>query len=101
MVNAKHAKFILTPIFEILKDCVNATKGIGIGIETYPLCEYIMQTTFLKMTGASEQKLKCILWEIATNDFHFRYEFLKTSYGECSNIKEKNRNGSTNKKTFI
>ena len=84
MVNAKHTKFILTPIFEILKDCVNATKGIGIGIETYPLCEYIMQTTFLKMTGASEQKLKCILWEIATNDFHFRYEFLKTSYGECS-----------------
>ena len=53
MVNAKHTKFILTPIFEILKDCVNATKGIGIGIETYPLCEYIMQTTFLKMTGAS------------------------------------------------
>ena len=91
MVNAKHTKFILTPIFEILKDCVNATKGIGIGIETYPLCEYIMQTTFLKMTGASEQKLKCILWEIATNDFHFRYEFLKTSYGECSNIKEKNK----------
>ena len=73
----KHTKFILTPVFEILKDCVNATKGIGTGIETYPLCDYIMQTTFLKMTGASEQKLKCILWEIATNDYTFRYEFLR------------------------
>lgn len=93
MENGKHTKFILTPIFEILKDCVNATKGIGIGIETYPLCDYIMQTTFLKMTGASEQKLKCILWEIATNDFDFRYEFLKpqTGYGECSRLEDKNK----------
>lgn len=93
MENGKHTKFILTPIFEILKDCVNATKGIGIGIETYPLCDYIMQTTFLKVTGASEQKLKCILWEIATNDFDFRYEFLKPqmSYGECSRLEDKNK----------
>ncbi len=90
MENGKHTKFILTPIFEILEDCVNATKGISSGIETYPLCDYIMQTTFLKMTGASEQKLKCILWEIATNDYTFRYEFLRTNYGECSSIKDKN-----------
>ena len=89
MKNGKHTKFILTPIFEILKECVNATKGISLGMETYPLCDYIMQTTFLKMTGASEQKLKCILWEIATNDFSFRNEFLKQSYGECSNINDK------------
>lgn len=87
----KHTKFILTPIFEILEDCVNATKGISIGIESYPLCDYIMQTTFLKMTGASEQKLKCILWEIATNDYTFRYEFLKTSYGECSGLEDKKK----------
>lgn len=87
----KHTKFILTPVFEILKDCVNATKGIGTGIETYPLCDYIMQTTFLKMTGASEQKLKCILWEIATNDYQFRYDFLKTSYGECSSLDDKKK----------
>ena len=93
MENGKHTKFILTPIFEILEDCVNATKGIGMGIENYPLCDYIMQTTFLKMTGASEQKLKCILWEIATNNFDFRYEFLRpqTNYGECSRLDEKNK----------
>ena len=93
MEYGKHTRFILTPVFEILKDCVNATKGIGIGIETYPLCDYIMQTTFLKMTGASEQKLKCILWEIATNDYTFRYEFLRpqTNYGECSKMEDKNK----------
>lgn len=91
MKNGIHTKFILTPIFEILKDCVNATKGIRDGFGSYPLCEYIMQTTFLKMTGASEQKLKCILWELATNDFEFRYEFLKPqkNYGECSSFDQK------------
>ncbi len=93
MKNGIHTKFIRTPIFGILEDCVNATKGIGDGIDSYPLCEYIMQTTFLKMTGASEQKLKCILWEIATNDFEFRYDFLKpqNNYGECSSIKDKQK----------
>ena len=89
----KHTKFILTPLFKILEDCVNATKSISTGIESYPLCDYIMQTTFLKMTGASEQKLKCILWEIATNDFDFRYNFLKdkNGYGECSSMDDKNK----------
>lgn len=29
MEYGKHTKFILTPIFDILEDCVNATKGIG------------------------------------------------------------------------
>lgn len=93
MKDGIHTKFILTPISEILKDCVCATKGIGDGIGSYPLCEYIMQTTFLKMTGASEQKLKCILWELATNDFEFRYDFLKpqNNYGECSSIKDKQK----------
>lgn len=91
MRNGMHTKFILTPIFEILEDCINATKGIGDGIGSYPLCEYIMQTTFLKMTGASEQKLKCILWELATNNFEFRYDFLKNpqKYGEYSSFDQK------------
>lgn len=91
MKNGIHTKFILTPISKILEDCANATKGIGDGIGSYPLCEYIMQTTFLKMTGASEQKLKCILWELATNDFEFRYEFLKNpqEYRECSSFDQK------------
>lgn len=90
MRNLNHTKFILTPIFEILQDCVIATKGIRDGMESFPLCEYIMQTTFLKLTGASEQKLKCILWEIATNDYDFRYSYLKSQhYGECSSLDAK------------
>lgn len=90
MKNEKYTKFITTPIFKILEDCANATKGIEDKIDNYPLCEYIMQTTFLKMTGASEQKLKCILKVIAANDFEFLdTKFLNNRYGECSNLKAK------------
>ena len=64
-----HTEFILSPITGILKDVVSASTGIGSGIETYPLCDYIMQSVFLKMTGFQEQKMKCICWELATNDY--------------------------------
>ncbi len=86
-----HDRFILTPILNILRDTVNACAGIGNGIETQSLCEYVLQTTFLKMTGASEQKLKCICWEMATNDYEYRYKYLKKNYGECSSFSDKNK----------
>jgi len=81
--------FILTPIINILQDTVTACAGIGYGIETQSLAEYVLQTTFLKMTGASEQKLKCICWEMATHDFGYRYQYLKKNYGECSSYGDK------------
>lgn len=85
-----HNKFILSPVSNILKDVVSASSGIGDGIETYPLCDYVMQSVFLKMTGAQEQKMKCIVWELATNDYDYRYErFTKSPLGECSNYTEK------------
>ena len=82
-------KFILSPIVNILQDTVTACKGIGHGIETQSLGEYVLQTTFLKMTGASEQKLKGICWEMATNDYDYRYQYLKKNYGECSSYADK------------
>ena len=86
-----HDRFILTPILNILRDTVNACAGIGNGLESQSLCEYVLQTTFLKMTGASEQKLKCICWEMATNDYGYRYKYLKKNYGECSSFSDKNK----------
>ena len=85
-----HGDFILSPLFDILKGGVTASNSITAGVETYPLSEYFFQSLFLRMTGAQEQKLKCILWELASNDYQFRYEFLHTkSYGECSEYKAK------------
>ena len=85
----KHKDFISSPITDILYDAVAASAGIGSGIETYPLCDYIMQSIFLKMTGSQEQKMKCICWEMATNDYEYRYLFTQTPLGECSSYKEK------------
>lgn len=88
-----HADFILTPIREILVEGINACKSIGNGVETQPLCEYILSSLFLRLTGAQEQKLKCICWEIATHDYEFRRLFIKdkSQLGECSDYKAKNR----------
>ncbi|EHQ27065.1 hypothetical protein [Mucilaginibacter paludis] len=87
---SKHTDFIRSPITDVLKDVVAANAAIGNGIETYPLTEYIMQSVFLKMTGFQEQKMKCISWELATNDYEHRYNrYTKKPLGECSTYDEK------------
>ena len=42
------------------------------------------------MTGASEQKLKCICWEMATFDYEYRHKMLSNPIGECSCYDDKN-----------
>lgn len=86
----KHTDFIFSPISNILKDSVAASEGIGSGIETFPLCDYVMQSIFIKMTGFQEQKLKCICWDVASVDYEYRYEFTKRPLGECSSYLDKN-----------
>lgn len=90
---SKHDKFILTPMSTILEEAIQASSGIGSEIETYPLCDYIMQSIFLKMTGYQEQKMKCIAWEIATNNFEYRRRLLNNDdkLGECSTYDSKNK----------
>lgn len=91
MQNNIHYKFISSPIIDILRESVDACSVLGDGIESQPLCEYILQTTFLKMTGASEQKMKCLCWEMATMDYRYRYDYLSNkNHGECSSYKDKN-----------
>lgn len=85
-----HKKFILSPLSDILKNATSATFGLRNGIETYPTFDYILQSVFLKMTGAQEQKMKCICWELATYDYDYRYKrFTQKTLGECSNLDEK------------
>lgn len=86
----RHKDFILSPITAILQEVATANVGIGNGIETYPLSEYVLQSVFLKMTGFQEQKMKCICWELATNDYEYRYKrYTIKPFGECSTYDEK------------
>lgn len=86
-----HNEFILKPITAILTEVVSASKGIGNGIETYPLFDYITQSVFLKMTGFQEQKMKCIYWELASNNYDYRRVLLSNEdkLGECSSYNDK------------
>lgn len=87
-----HSNFIYTPLSDILEDAANATQCIGQSIDIYPLCDYIMQSIFMKMTGAQEQKMKCICWELATVDFEIRYDLYNNwTLGECSTLSAKNK----------
>jgi hypothetical protein len=88
-----HTDFILSPISSILKDVILANSGIGNGIETYPLHDYVMQSVFLKMTGFQEQKIRSISWEMATNDYEYRRVLLSNDdkVGEYSSYKDKNK----------
>lgn len=74
---SKHESFILTPITSVLDEMIAATSGLDSGIETYPLWDYILQSTFTKMTGFQEQKMKCTDWELATNGYDYRRSFLE------------------------
>ena len=62
-------------------------------MENIAIGEYIMQTIFLKMTGFQEQKCKCINWELATDDYEYRYNAYgdrgKYKIGEGSNWDDK------------
>lgn len=84
-----HKDFILSPITDVLKDVVSASAGIGSGIETFPMCDYVMQSVFLKMTGFQEQKLKCVCWELASVDFEYRYDYNTKPVGERSSYNNK------------
>lgn len=86
----KHSKFILRPSDKILDDAASAINGIT-GITRVPLNEYFMQSVFLKLTGEQEQKMKCICWDLATDDYDYRYERYSKGWtlGECSRLEDK------------
>lgn len=87
----QHEVFILTPIEKLLGEAALATACLESGMSTYPIFDYVIQSLFLKMTGFQEQKLKCITWELATDDYEYRYEKFGHGYiGECSTLKDKN-----------
>lgn len=94
MLMIRHFDFITTKITILIEEAICAISGVGHGIETYPLGEYIYQSLVLKMLGFQEQKLKCVMWELASYDYEIRYEFLKQGnrtgeYSKYENITKK------------
>lgn len=90
-----HSNFIVTPISSILLEAQASLKLQPLAMENVAISEYIMQTIFLKMTGFQEQKCKCVNWELATDDYDYRYEAYsdrgKYKIGEGSKWEDKCR----------
>ena len=84
--------FIKTSIIEVLQEGIAAVDCMqDCGLDTFPMMQYVLQSLFLKMTGYGEQKLRFIIWEIASYDLEFQYNLLKgeCSFGEFSQLSEK------------
>lgn len=85
-----HRKFIKEPLINLLKTVSSSASTVGSGIEVSAINDYVLHSMFLQMTGSQEQKMKCIVWDIANRDLQYRYErYNKWELGECSAIKEK------------
>lgn len=90
MSQMQHELFIETPIINLLHDVVSDSNNISNGMEFYATSGYIMHSLFLRMTGAQEQKFKCVCWDLATVDYEYRYSrYNKWELGECSKLKDK------------
>lgn len=83
--------FIKTPISGILEEAIIVTSRCEMAMHEQPLCDYIMQSIFLKMTGFQEQKLKSIHWMLATEDYDYRYSFLDQKNRNASDYGDKNK----------
>ena len=81
------------PIGAILEETRELLSGVKWKMSSYPLYEYIMPTTFLKMAGIQEQKMKCICWELASHNYDYRYKrFISKGWelGTCADVSKKN-----------
>jgi hypothetical protein len=82
--------FVFSSASEILADAVSSSNMIGDGINCFPVFDFIVTATFLKMTGCLEQKIQAIRWELATNNLEYRRDLLSSGISDCSSYKDKN-----------
>lgn len=88
-----HEDFILTSASKVLQDALYAMGILSTDIKVWPSKEYLLQALLLKLTGFQEQKLKCIRWELATDDYAYRYKHFGSTasvrFSEGSSLEDK------------
>lgn len=87
----EHRTYIRSSLLLILKESVSTINQLGKGMEFYAVSGQLLNSLFLQMTGAQEQKMKCICWELATNDLKYRYKryYNGWSLNQCSTLVDK------------
>lgn len=84
-------EFILSPLSSLLTETVDAMAAAEDGMRGYQIADWVMPTVFLRMTGAQEQKLKCIYWDLGSVDLDQRYQRYSSKMGEMLCYDEKNK----------
>lgn len=89
----EHIKFIKSSLADKLGGIVPTINLLGDGLEFYAVNDYILQSILLQLTGAQEQKMKCICWEMATDNLEYRYKryYKKWELSECSTLADKSK----------
>lgn len=87
----EHITYIRSSLLTLMREVICTTNHLGKGMEASMVNGYLLQSLFLQMTGALEQKMKCICWELATNDLTYRYKryYDGWSLSQCSTLKDK------------
>lgn len=87
-----HSQFIQTPLFKDLQTKIASFATLGDTIEVFAIQDSFMNSLFLSLTGAQEQKSKCICWMLAQYDLEYRRTrfFADWKLSECSTLIDKN-----------
>ena len=88
----EHRTYIRSSLANIMREVVCSAKLLGNGMEFSAVNGYLLQSLFLQMTGAQEQKMKCICWELATDDLNYRnkrYYNKGWALNQCSTLNDK------------
>lgn len=89
----EHRTYIRSDLASIMREVVCSANLLGNGMEFFAVNGYLLQSLFLQMTGAQEQKIKCICWELASDDLNYRYKRYYNGWtlNQCSTLDDKNR----------
>jgi len=87
----EHKTYIKNDLSKIVQEVVCSANLLGDGMEFFAVNGYLLQSLFLQMTGAQEQKMKCICWELATDDLNYRHKRYYTGWtlNQCSTLNDK------------
>ena len=91
MFSSTTEDFITTPLSELLVEATDAMTAVEDGMKGYQIADWVMPTLFLRMTGAQEQKLKCIHWDLGSVDLDQRYRYYSNKMGEMSCYDDKSK----------
>ncbi|GBU24268.1 hypothetical protein R83H12_00896 [Fibrobacteria bacterium R8-3-H12] len=84
-------KFIRTPLTEIVRQGFIEAQSLEHNMLTGHIVRSLLDSVFLKVAGALEQKCQSIYWVLGNNEIDIRYKLREESFGTFSKLAEKEK----------